>query len=44
MNMFLYGVSDLMKTKYKNMMLHGDIKISLFMTHAQQVEGDTFRE
>ena len=44
MNKFLYGVSDLVKTKCRNAMLLGDIKISRIMTHAKQVEGDKLRE
>ena len=34
-NKFLYGVSDLVKTEWKNVMLLGDINISRIMTHAQ---------
>ncbi|KAK4709964.1 hypothetical protein R3W88_004477 [Solanum pinnatisectum] len=43
-NMFLYGVSDLVKTECKNAMLLEDMNISRLMTHAQQVEGDKIRE
>ncbi|TMW96428.1 hypothetical protein EJD97_007380 [Solanum chilense] len=41
---FLYGVSDLVKTKCKNAMLLGDMRTSRVMTHAQQVESDKLRE
>lgn len=44
MNKFLYGVSDLVKTECRNVMLLGDMNISRLMTHAQQVEGDKLRE
>ena len=44
MNKFLYGVSDLVKTKCRNMMLLGDMNISRLMTHAQQVVGDKHME
>ena len=44
MNRFLYEVSALVKIKYRNAMLVGDMNISRLMTHAQQVEGDKFRE
>ena len=44
MNKFLYGVSDLVKTKCRSAMLLGDMNISRIMTHAQQVEGDKLRE
>ena len=44
MNKFLYGVSDLVKTKCKNAKLLGDMNISRLMTHAQQVKGDKLRE
>ena len=35
MNRFLYGVTDLVKTKCRNAMLLGDMNISRLMTHAQ---------
>ena len=44
MNLFLYGVSDLVKTMCRSAMLLGDMNISRIMTHAQQVEGDKLRE
>ena len=44
MNMFLYGVLNLVKTECRSAMLFGDINISRLMTHAQQVEGDKLRE
>ena len=44
MNNFLYGVSYLVKKGVKNVILVGDMNNSRFMTHAQQVEGDKFRE
>ena len=34
----MYGVSDLVKTKCRNVMLLGDMNISIIMTHAHQVE------
>ena len=34
MNKFLYGVSDLVKTKCRNAMLLENMKISRIMTHA----------
>uniref|UniRef100_M1DLE3 Gag-pol polyprotein n=1 Tax=Solanum tuberosum TaxID=4113 RepID=M1DLE3_SOLTU len=44
MNKFLYGVSDLVKTKCRNAMLLENMSISRLMTHAQQVEGNKLRE
>ncbi|XP_027768534.1 uncharacterized protein LOC114074751 [Solanum pennellii] len=44
MNKFLCGVSNLVKIECKNAMLLGDINISRLMTHAQQVEGNKFKE
>lgn len=44
MNKFLYRVLDLVKTKYRNVMLLGDMNISKLMTHAQQVECDKLME
>ena len=44
MNKFLYGVSDLVKNKCRNVMLLGDMNISRLMTYAHQVEGDKLRE
>ncbi|WMV59601.1 hypothetical protein MTR67_052986 [Solanum verrucosum] len=44
MNKFLYGVSDLVKTKCRNAMLLENMNISRLMTHAQQVERDKLRE
>ena len=44
MNKFLYGVSNLVKTECRSVILLGDMNISRLMTHAQQVEGDKFRE
>uniref|UniRef100_M1CXF7 60S ribosomal protein L23 n=1 Tax=Solanum tuberosum TaxID=4113 RepID=M1CXF7_SOLTU len=44
MNKFLYRVSDLVKTECRNAMLLENMRISRFMTHAQQVEGDKVRE
>ena len=44
MNKFLYGISDLVKTKCRNAMLLGDMNISRLMTHAHQVEGDKLKE
>ena len=44
MNKFLYGVSYLVKTECKNVMLLGDMNISRLMTNAHQVEGDKIRE
>ena len=44
MNKFLYGVSDLVKTKCKIAMLLGDMNFSRLMTNAQQVESDKLRE
>ena len=44
MNKFLYGVSYLVKTECKNVMLLGDMNISRLMTNAQQVESDKLRE
>ena len=43
-NKFMYGVQDLVKTEYLNVMLLGNMNISSHMTHAQQVEGDKLRE
>lgn len=42
-NKFLYGLLDLVKTEYMNVMLSG-IWISSIMTHAQHVEGDKIKE
>ena len=39
LNKFLYGISDLVKTKCRNAMLLGDMNISRLMSHAYQVEG-----
>ena len=44
MNKFLYGVSDLVKTEFRNAMLLGDMNISRLMTHAHQIDGDKLRE
>ena len=44
MNKFLYGVSDLVKTEFRNAMLLGDMNISRLMTHAQQVECAKLRQ
>ena len=44
MNMFLYGMSYLVKAECIKAMLLGDMNISRLMTHAQQVEGDKLRE
>ncbi|KAK4737506.1 hypothetical protein R3W88_001203 [Solanum pinnatisectum] len=44
MNKFLYGVSDLVKTKCRNAMLLENMNISRLMTHAQRVEGDKISE
>ncbi|KAK4706424.1 hypothetical protein R3W88_034028 [Solanum pinnatisectum] len=44
MNKFLYGVSDLVKTECRNVMLLENMSISRLMTHAQQVERDKLRE
>ena len=44
MNNFLYGVSNLVKTKCKKAMFLGDMNIFRLMTHARQVEGDKIRE
>ena len=43
-NIFLYGVSNLVKTKCRNTIVLGDMNISRIMTHAQQVKGDKLRE
>ena len=44
MNKFLYGVSNLVKTECRSVILLGDMNISRLMTHAQQVGGDKLRE
>ncbi|KAH0725447.1 hypothetical protein KY284_001312 [Solanum tuberosum] len=44
MNKFLYGVSDLVKIKCRNVMLLKDMNISKLMNHAQQAEGDKLWE
>ena len=44
MSKFLFGVSDLVKTECRNVMLLEYMNISRLMTHAQQVEGDKLRE
>ena len=43
MNKFLDGVSDLVKTECRIVMLLGDMSIFRLMTYAQQVEGDKLR-
>uniref|UniRef100_M1DZ91 Retrotransposon gag protein n=1 Tax=Solanum tuberosum TaxID=4113 RepID=M1DZ91_SOLTU len=44
MSKFLFGVSDLVKTECRNVMLLGDMDISRLMNHAQKVEGDKLRK
>ncbi|KAH0697968.1 hypothetical protein KY289_015450 [Solanum tuberosum] len=44
MNKFLYVVSDLVKTEFRNKMLVENVNISRLMNHAQQVKGDKLRE
>ncbi|XP_069143499.1 uncharacterized protein [Solanum lycopersicum] len=44
MTKFLYGVSDLVKTECRNVLLSGDMNISRLLTHAKQVEVDKLRE
>lgn len=44
MSKFLFGVFYLVKTECRSAMLLEDMNISRLMTHAQQVEGDKFRE
>ena len=42
-NIFLYGVSNLVKTKCRNTIVLGDMNISRIMTHAHYVQGDKLR-
>ena len=44
MNKFLYSVSYLVKIKITNVILLGDMNISILMIHAQQVKGYKLRE
>ncbi|XP_049394543.1 uncharacterized protein LOC125858785 [Solanum stenotomum] len=44
MSKFLFGVSDLVRTECRNVMLLEDMNISRLMSHAQQVERDKLRE
>ena len=44
MNKFLYGVSDLLKTEYRNVMLLENMNISRLITHNNQVEEDKLRK
>ncbi|KAK4733795.1 hypothetical protein R3W88_008056 [Solanum pinnatisectum] len=44
MNKFLYGVSDLVKTVCRNVMLLENMSISRLISHAQQVDGDKLIE
>ena len=44
MKKFLYGVSNLMKIQCRNAILVENMNISRIMTHAQNIDGDKFRE
>ena len=43
-NIFLYGVSNLVKTQCTNVMLLVDMNICRLMTDDQQVESDNLRK